>query len=211
MRRKSPADRLVARYLADLDRRLASLPNDRRRQTVDEVALHIAEGRSALDHEDPLAVEALLERVGDPRAIATEAGAYEFESRPSRRADRLVPWLLLLGGLILGVGWLLGAVLLWASPTWRTRDKLLGTFVFPGGLAFSFALLSLPASGRSCFSSAPPGQRIVMHCTTSGLVLPFPVGILVLIVAVVAPILTVVHLERVRRRSEADKWVPASL
>jgi hypothetical protein len=129
MRRKTPADRLVAQYLADLDRRLASLPDDRRRPIVDEVARHIAEGRSALDHEDPVAIQALLERVGDPPAIATEAGAYDFGSRPGRWVARLVPWLLLLGGLIFGVGWLVGVVLLWASPIWRARDKLLGTLV----------------------------------------------------------------------------------
>jgi len=101
------------------------------------------------------------------------------------------------------------------APTWRTRDKLLGTFVFPGGLAFAFTLLSLTASGRSCSGSSPPGQRIVFHCTTSGLVLPFPIGILMLIVVVVvvvvAPILTLVHLERIRRQSETDRWAPSNL
>ncbi len=210
MRRRAPADRLIARYLADLDRALGTLPHGRRRQIVDEISRHIAEGRSDLDHEDLVATKALLERVGDPRTIAAEAGAYAPETRPSRWTDRLAPWLLLLGALIFGVGWLVGVVLLWASPTWRTRDKLLGTFVFPGGLAFAFTLLSLPASSRSCAGSAPAGHRIVFHCTTSGLVLPFPFGILMLIVVVVAPILTVVHLERVRRRSETDRWVPTN-
>ena len=214
MRRKAPADRLIARYLATLDRPLGTLPRDRRRQIVDEISRHIAEGRSALDHEDPVAINALLERVGDPRTVAAEAGAHAPDTHPSRGTDRVAPWLLLLGGLIFGVGWLVGVVLLWASPTWRTRDKLLGTFVFPGGLASAFMLLSLPASGRSCSGSSPPGQRSVLHCTTSGLVPPFPIGILMilmLIVVVVAPILTVVHLERVRRRSEADRWVPSNL
>ena len=211
MRRKAPADRLIARYLATLDRALGTLPRDRRRQIVDEISHHIAEGRSALDHEDPVAINALLERVGDPRSIAAEAGAHAPEIQPSRRTDRVAPWLLLLGGFIFGIGWIVGVILLWASPTWRTRDKLLGTFVFPGGLATAFGLLSRPASARSCSGSAPPGQRIFVHCTTSGLVLPFPIGILMLIVLVVAPILTVVHLERVRHRSEADRWVPSNL
>lgn len=211
MRRKAPADRLIARYLATLDRALGTLPRDRRRQIVDEISRHIAEGRSALDHEDPVAINALLERVGDPRTIAAEAGAHAPDTHPSLRTDRVTPWLLLLGGLIFGVGWLVGVVLLWASPTWRTRDKLLGTFVLPGGLAFLVALGSLPASARSCSGSSPVGQPIVLHCSTSGLVLPFPTGIFMLIVAVVAPILTVVHLERVRRRSEADRWAPSNL
>ena len=211
MRRKAPADQLIAQYLATLDRALGALPRARRRQIVGEISRHIAESRSDLDHEAPAAMKALLERVGDPRTIAAEAGAYESETPPSRWTDRLAPWLLLLGGFIFGIGWIVGVVLLWASSTWRRRDKLLGTFVLPGGLALAYTLLSLPASGRACSGSSPPGQRIVFHCTTSGLVLPFPVGILVLIVVVMAPILTVVHLERVRRRSEADRWVPLNL
>ena len=211
MRRKAPADRLIAQYLATLDRALGALPRARRRQIVGEISRHIAESRSDLDHESPAAIKALLERVGEPRTIAAEAGAYESETPPSRWTDRLAPWLLLLGGFIFGIGWIVGVVLLWASSTWRRRDKLLGTFVLPGGLALAYTLLSLPASGRACSGSSPPGQRIVVHCTTSGFVLPFPIGILMLVVVVVAPILTLVHLERVRRRGEADRWVSTNL
>lgn len=211
MRRKAPPDRRIARYLATLDRALRTLPRARRRQIVDEVSRHIAEGRCALDDETPVAIEALLERVGDPRAIAAEAGAYGLETRPSRWSDRAAPWLLLLGGFIFGIGWIVGVILLWTSSAWRTRDKLLGTFVLPGGVALAFTLLGLPGSARSCSDSSPPGQRIVFHCMTSGLLLPFPVGILVLFVLVLVPILTVVHLERMRRRSEAESWVPSNL
>jgi len=211
VKRRAPADQLIARCLDTLDRALATLPRDRRCQIVDEISCHIAEGRSALDHEGPVAINALLERVGDPRTIAAEAGAHARATHPVRWTDRVAPWILVLGGLICGVGWLVGVVLLWASPTWRTRDKLLGTFVFPGGLASASMFFSLPAPGRSCSGSAPPGQRIVLHCTTSGLVLPFPIGILMLIVVVVAPVLTVVHLERARRRSDAERWVPSNL
>jgi hypothetical protein len=211
VRRKAPADQLIAQYLATLDRALGALPRARRRQIVGEISRHIAESRSDLDHESPAAIKALLERVGEPRTIAAEAGAYESETPPSRWTDRLAPWLLLLGGFIFGIGWIVGVVLLWASSTWRRRDKLLGTFVLPGGLALAYTLLSLPASGRACSGSSPPGQRIVVHCTTSGFVLPFPIGILMLVVVVVAPILTLVHLERVRRRGEADRWVSTNL
>ncbi|MDA8374457.1 MAG: hypothetical protein M0Z91_09490 [Actinomycetota bacterium] len=211
MRHKAPADRLIARYLATLDRELRALPHARRRQIVDEINRHITEARADLDRHDPVAIKALLERVGDPRSIAVEADPYAPEVRPNRWADRLVPWLLWLGGFIFGVGWLLGVVLLWASPTWRTRDKLLGTVVFPGGLATAFALLSLQALGASCTGSQHPGKRLVFHCTTSGFVLPFPVAILTLIVMVVAPIITVAHLDQTRRRRETDSRVPSNL
>lgn len=203
MRRKA-ADRLVAGYLSDLDRALGSLSPDRRRQIVREIALHIEEGRADLDHEDPVAIQALLARVGDPRAIAAEAGAHGF-SDVARSSDRFAPWLLLLGGFLFVVGWFAGLALLWASPTWRARDKLLGTLVLPGGLAFAFAFLFMP-SETNCQGVSGPGPIAFSHCPMTGLVLPFPVGIVVLVVTVLAPILTAVRLERVRRRGEAATW-----
>lgn len=33
------------------------------------------------------------------------------------------------------VGWLAGVALLWSSTAWTTKEKLLGTFVLPGGYA----------------------------------------------------------------------------
>ena len=183
MRRKAPADRLIAQYLATLDRALGALPRARRRQIVGEISRHIAESRSDLDHETPATIKALLERVGDPRAISAEAGADDSDT-PSRWTDRLAPWLLLLGGFIFGIGWIVGVVLLWASSTWRRRDKLLGTFVLPGGLALAFTLLSLPASGRaparrqgkSGSSGTNVGDRAGMTCGFSLLVNGFGVG-----------------------------------
>lgn len=206
MRRRSAADRLVARYLADVDRALASLPRDRRRQIVDEIAAHVAEERAELAHERPTAIRALLARVGEPRAIAAEAGVAAADSRLTRQADPLVPWLLLLGGFLFLVGWLVGVVLLWASSTWRTADKVLGTLVLPGGLVFAFALLGLPAGGGNCTGSGGLGQPATTHCTTSGFVLPFPLGLLVLAVALLAPILTAVHLQRARQRALRSDW-----
>ena len=211
MRRKTPADRLIARYLATLDRDLGALPHARRRQIVDEISRHIAEARADLDRDDPVAIKALLERVGDPRSIAAEADPYALQARPTRWTDRFTPWLLLLGGFFFGVGWLLGVVLLWASPTWRTRDKLLGTTVFPGGLATAFTFLSLPAPGSSCTGSQQPGQRLVLHCTTSGFALPFPIALLMLVVLVAAPIITAAHLDRIRRHGGTDNRAPSHI
>lgn len=64
---------------------------------------------------------------------------------PGRRAlDIGTVILLLIGGFLIGLGWIVGVVMLWASPRWRTSDKLLGTLVWPGGLA---ALLAVPRFG----------------------------------------------------------------
>jgi hypothetical protein len=192
-------DKLVDRYLAELDRAMARLSPSKRRQIVEEISAHISEGRAGLDSDDEVSVRALLERVGEPDDIAAEAGA---TSMPPRRGDAWVVWLLLLGGFAAGIGWFVGVALLWSSPTWRTRDKLLGTFVPPGGLLGLFFLGIAPSSSTSCSAaSSAAGQQAATHCVTQGFSFPWPIGIALLVGALVAPILVAVHIEGVRRRS----------
>ena len=38
--------------------------------------------------------------------------------------------------VLLPVVWVVGVVLLWRSRAWTTRDKLIGTLLVPGGLAY---------------------------------------------------------------------------
>ena len=60
-----------------------------------------------------------------------------------RRGEVTALWLLLIGGIILPVlGWIIGVVILWASERWSRRDKLIGTFIVPGGLLLPFAVLA---------------------------------------------------------------------
>jgi hypothetical protein len=67
--------------------------------------------------------------------------------------------LVLLGGLIAGVGWFLGVALLWSSRAWTTSEKLLGTFVIPGGLglwpAWAIVMHRVVWGGSSASPSAP--------------------------------------------------------
>lgn len=45
--------------------------------------------------------------------------------------------LLLIGGIVVPVlGWIVGVILLWTSRRWEAWEKLIGTFVLPGGLLF---------------------------------------------------------------------------
>jgi hypothetical protein len=57
--------------------------------------------------------------------------------------------LLLFGGFLALIGWLVGLVLLWSSPRWTVVDKLVGTLVLPGGLA-SALLLGSATWGEGC-------------------------------------------------------------
>ena len=116
--------------------------------------------------------------------------------------------LLLLGGLLGGVGWLVGVVLLWLSDVWTTRDKLIGTLVVPGGLALPLVLFTLVAvgsgsSGTICSavanaSSAPGGNSAT--CTSTGGGSSHILAWTVLVALAVLPILSAAYLARRSRR-----------
>ena len=75
--------------------------------------------------------------------------------RISRLREPLTIPLLLVGIMAGGVGWFVGLVILWSSPIWRTRDKVLGTLLIPGGLPYGLliALFGLPVVN---WNPAPP-------------------------------------------------------
>jgi len=129
------ADKLVRRYLAQLDAALQGVDSSRREEILAEVHGHIEEGRTGLDPDDAASVRTLLDRVGDPAAIAAEAGA---PPPGSRRWDAWAPWLIIFGFIASGLGWIAGVLILWTSPTWNRRDKLIATIVPLAGLVALF-------------------------------------------------------------------------
>jgi hypothetical protein len=64
--------------------------------------------------------------------------------------------------------WFIGVVLLWVSDAWNTRDKLLGTFVVPGGLAVPLVLAQTVGSGRGCVSTFDNGGRLIKQTCSGG-------------------------------------------
>jgi hypothetical protein len=178
-------NRLVADYLNRLAAAAASLPADRRAELFEEISVHIAEARAARDtaaDTTSLGVADLLERLGLPedivRAAAEDTEPDGAAPAPAQRAPRRriqdtgTVILLLVGGFLIGLGWIAGVVMLWASPRWRTSDKLVGTLIWPGGLA---AVLAVVATGAG---------------------LPPPLVLSLLVVAVAGPIMAAVRLLR---------------
>jgi hypothetical protein len=212
MKENPDTDKIIDAYLTDLREALSGVPASRRNQIVTEIAEHIDEGRQMLDVESDLTVRAMLDRIGDPAEIAMEAGSVPGRSL-RRRSDPWVPWLLLFGGFVglvfplLAVAWLVGVALLWISPTWNIGQKLLGTFVLPGGLLPLMIMLIQPVAVTSCSSYEAPGRPAVEHCSSSGHTLPPLIGIPVFVVALVAPILTALYLGSVERRVRAAMGV----
>jgi uncharacterized membrane protein len=247
-------DQLVEDYLRELHIVAQGLPADRRDELVEEITAHIAEARQS--DGSPLAVRNILDRLGDPadivRAAAdTPPGSPAWSGAPSSaghpagqpatqpgRAGALelaAVLFLLLGGIVIPVlGWFIGVVLLWMSPRWTAKDKLLGTLVWPGGLLAPALLVVagaaaglLATSATICTSSdpvaAPLGSsqgtvaQTATHCTTSGGIglppwLVITLGLILLILAVAGPIWTASRLLRRARQSPAEQVsAPANL
>jgi hypothetical protein len=192
------ADKLVRRYLAQLAAALRDVDASRREEILAEVHGHIEEGRTGLDPGDAASVRTLLYKVGDPAAIAAEAGA---PPPGSRRWDAWAPWLIIFGPVASGLGWIAGMLILWTSPTWSRRDQLIATIVPLAGLvALFFGLLTTFRAQAAC-----PGPTTLASttCTTKGFTLPLGVAILLVVVGLAAHLLPPIHLMRTRRQQRS--------
>lgn len=185
---RNSVEALETAYLDRVESALQGLPGSQRQSIIQELADHLAEARAELAPDDLAGMRTILDRMGDPDAIAREAGIARLRS--PRPIDAWVPWLLLGGGFVAGIGWFVGVALLWASSTWRLGDKLLGTLVLPGGL---FGLMLSLGLG---VSAAAPVQNC-SYCAGDGTA--FPIGFAIIGLGILACVGTAIHLERVRR------------
>jgi hypothetical protein len=193
------ADKLVRRYLAQLDAALQGVEASRREEILAEVHGHIEEGRAELDPDDAASVRTLLDKVGDPAAIAAEAAA---PPPGSRRWDAWAPWLIIFGPIASGLGWIAGVLILWTSPTWSRRDKLIATFVPPFGLAA--LLIGLLTTLRAAAGCAGSTTLASTTCPTKGFTLPLGVAILLVVAGLAAHLLPPIHLMRTRRQQRSS-------
>jgi hypothetical protein len=165
-------EEMVAAYLADLSREAERLDPNARLELLDDVRSHIEVALAEAENPDRYEVTRILTALGDPREIVDAASpeataTHAVPAMPPVFEPSPQPWdsgppyplggreivaisMLLIGAFVAGVGWLAGLWLLWASPRWSTRDKLLGTFVLPGGLAPLALVLGTASGGQAC-------------------------------------------------------------
>jgi hypothetical protein len=189
-------DELTRQYLRRLRHLARMLPRRERAELLAQIEEHLREAVPPGASEAEL--RTILDRLGDPEEIvAEEVERLELPDRHAGGAEILTVVLLLMGGFLFVLGWVVGAVLLWSSRAWTVREKLLGTLLVPGGLAASVYLVLL--FGISTTSCDGLGRRRVCvgePSTAHDILLIVLFGALVL-----APIATsVVLLRRARAR-----------
>jgi uncharacterized membrane protein len=209
---------LVSDYLGRLTAAGWSLAPARREELLAEVREHIEQATQAEregGNPGEAGVRNVLDRLGRPEEIARAAIEQEpaaalphgpAQPAPQAASLRDVSTLLLLmfGGFLIGIGWVVGVALLWTSPRWRTRDKWLATLVWPFGY-FGVVVVGgigglSSTSTTLCTSAAAvrAGARAHETCTSNGFSLPGWLGVVVIVVLLVAPVLVAVRLLRTR-------------
>jgi uncharacterized membrane protein len=79
-------DRLVEDYLGAVSWACGDLPPQRRDELVEDLREHVAAARAALHEPTEAGIRTILDRLGEPTAIAEEARVAEGLDRPARPA-----------------------------------------------------------------------------------------------------------------------------
>src|SRR3954453_11726424 len=105
---RSEASDLVERYLRELEAELRDVPRGRRKELVEEIRAHIAEASAELPDPSPAQIRTILDRIGDPAAIAAEARDRVPPAPRGTRLEIAALIFLLPGSLFMPfVGWLI--------------------------------------------------------------------------------------------------------
>lgn len=143
------ASLIVEGYLARLEAELTPLPRDRRQELLADVKEHLADARAALEEETDADLLNLLDRFGEPAELAR--AAMDAPAEPAVALRPAYPmtgwgWIEVAAILLLILVWPAGAILVWLSRFWRTRDKLIATIL--GAVPFSLGFpLTAPLVG----------------------------------------------------------------
>jgi hypothetical protein len=204
------ADQLIEGYLARIAAAAADFPAAARNELLDDMRAHIAEARSRESDETDAAILNILDRLGEPSVVVNEAR----DRLGLRREAPVRPGLVEIAAVVLlPFVWIAGVILLWWSPAWKTRDKILATIASLGGYPTVLILILLTGhvvafSTGSCTSVSDSTGAIISNVCTGPSILDV-IGIIVRLVAMIGlyllPVLTSVYLIirlRVGRRLE---------
>ncbi len=186
------ADQLIEGYLARLHAAAAELTPGARNELLDDVRVHIAEARAREPEESDSAILNILDRLGEPAVVVTEAR----ERLGVRQTPPYRPGLLEIAAIVLlPFIWPVGVILLWISPAWKTRDKVIGTLLPPGGYPGVGILLAGATTVHSCGTLTDATGRVIQStCTPGPPAWQVALGVLATVVIFALPLITAGYL-----------------
>lgn len=169
-------DRLIGDYLRRLEHAASHMPKDRRAELVEEIRGHIDTATREGPTTGEAAVRNVLDRLGPPEDIV------EAAQPPTPPADQRAGRLeiaALLALIVPFIGWVVGAVLVFASRVWSRRDKVVGGVLLLAPLALLGwgVLLAGPSGGED---SVPSGDSRTVGEKVEDPLGPGPVGLVLL-------------------------------
>jgi hypothetical protein len=198
------ADQLIEGYIARLNGAAGDIPKSARQELISDVRTHIDEARARDTEETDATVLNILDRLGEPAVVVAE-----MRERLGLRIERPYrPGLLEVAAVILlPFVWPVGVILIWMSPAWHWRDKLIGTLIPPGGyMGLSFILLAGVTSGSTCGTVRDQAGNLLQSGCTGPPELPGVLVVLWTLLLFGSPLITATYLAlRLRwgRRMEA--------
>jgi uncharacterized membrane protein len=135
------ADSLIEGYLARLRAAAGDLPATNRDELIEDMRAHIAEARSREPEETDATILNILDRLGESDVVVSEA-RHRPDPSHAGRPEPFRPGLLEIAALVLLLFfWPAGVILLWLSPAWNVRDKVIGTVLPLGGYPWVFVMV----------------------------------------------------------------------
>ena len=127
------ADQIISGYLKRLEGELAVFPSERRRELTAQITEHISSARAELAAETDAELLTILDRLGEPEEIASEARTrFELPASAPGPIEILALLLIGVGPLVLPlppVGWIAGVGLVWRSRIWSPNQKRRGAYL----------------------------------------------------------------------------------
>jgi len=185
------ADQLIDGYLARIQAAAGDLPAGARNELLDDMRSHIAEARSREQEETDAMILNILDRLGEPAVVVTEARE-RLGILPSALYR---PGLLEIAAVFLVVLiWPIGVVLLWISPAWNGRDKLIGSLAPLGGYIGLYAAAVVATHTRGCGQIIDQAGHVLRNTCTGASDVPGILSALLTIVIFGLPLFGMLYL-----------------
>src|SRR3954452_19028841 len=123
---------LVEDYLSRLQTAARMLPRGERKDLIADTEAYL--DQAIKPDANAIEVRGMLGALGTPEVLVAQDRPKQHKPDPEPMEGSAII-LIAVGGLFIGVGWFFGLYLLWRSRVFSVVDKLIGTLLWPGGVA----------------------------------------------------------------------------